>query len=142
MPEVLVSSIGFLKQEIVAGNHRFIADEPVAAGGSDAGPDPYSLLLAALGACTSMTLQIYAKRKDWPLEKVEVMLTFSRIHAEDCEDCSTKQGMVSKIERRIAIQGNLSDEQRTRLLEIAQHCPVHRTLTSEIVIQDQLVSLA
>jgi len=141
MPEVRVSSVGFLKQEIVAGNHRFIADEPVASGGSDAGPDPYSLLLAALGACTSMTLQIYAKRKEWPLEKVEVTLTHSHIHADDCVDCTTKQGMINQIERRIEIRGALTDEQRARLLEIAQHCPVHKTLTSEIVIRDQLVSL-
>lgn len=136
MSEVIVSSVGFLKQEITAGNHRLVADEPKEAGGSDEGPDPYSLLLAALGACTSMTLQLYAKRKGWPLEKVEVKLSHSRIHAEDCEDCHTKAGNVSRIDRRISLTGPLSEEQKARLLEIAQHCPVHRTLTSEISIKD------
>lgn len=139
MSNVVVSSEGFLKQSIKAGAHTLIADEPREAGGSDAGPDPYSLLLAALGACTSMTLQLYAKRKGWPLERVEVRLSHSRIHAEDCEDCATKQGYINRIERHIALTGPLSDEQKTRLLEIAQHCPVHRTLTSEISIKDYLV---
>jgi len=138
MPEVIVSSVGFLKQEITAGNHRLVADEPKEAGGSDEGPDPYSLLLAALGACTSMTLQLYAKRKGWPLERVEVRLTHSRIHAEDCESCVTKAGKISRIDRHISLVGPLSDEQKARLLEIAQHCPVHRTLTSEISIKDYL----
>lgn len=139
MSEVIVSSVGFLKQEITAGNHRLVADEPIEAGGSDEGPDPYSLLLAALGACTSMTLQLYARRKNWPLERVEVRLSHSRIHAEDCEDCQTREGRLSRIERRIALTGPLSGVQKTRLLEIAQHCPVHRTLTSEISIKDYLV---
>ncbi len=138
MSEVIVSSVGFLKQEITAGNHRLVADEPKEAGGSDEGPDPYSLLLAALGTCTSMTLQLYAKRKNWPLEKVEVRLSHSRMHAEDCESCVTTQGYISRIERRISLTGTLSDEQKTRLLEIAQRCPVHKTLTSEISIKDYL----
>ncbi|HXU36168.1 MAG TPA: OsmC family protein [Blastocatellia bacterium] len=138
MSEVIVSSVGFLKQEITAGNHRLVADEPKEAGGSDEGPDPYSLLLGALGACTSMTLQLYAKRKNWPLEKVEVRLSHSRIHAEDCESCVTRQGYITRIDRRITLTGPLSDEQKTRLLEIAQHCPVHKTLTSEISIKDYL----
>lgn len=138
MSEVIVSSVGFLKQEITAGNHRLVADEPKEAGGSDEGPDPYSLLLAALGACTSMTLQLYAKRKNWPLEKVEVRLSHSRIHAEDCESCATTQGYIARIERRISLTGPLSDEQKTRLLEIAQHCPLHKTLTAEISIKDYL----
>jgi putative redox protein len=138
MADVIVSSRGFLKQEITAGNHRLVADEPREAGGADEGPDPYSLLLAALGACTSMTLQLYAKRKGWPLEKVDVRLSHSRIHAEDCEDCQTREGKISRIERHIALTGPLSDEQKRRLLEIAQHCPVHRTLTSEISIKDDL----
>ena len=138
MAEVIVKSIGYLKQQINAGKHTLIADEPLEAGGSDAGPDPYSLLLGALGACTAMTLQLYARRKNWPLENVEVRLTHSRIHAEDCAECATKQGNVGRIERRIALSGPLSDEQKTRLLEIAQHCPVHRTLRSEISIKDYL----
>ena len=136
MSEVIVSSDGFLKQQITAGAHSFVADEPREAGGTDSGPDPYSLLLAALGACTSMTLQLYARRKNWPLEKVEVRLSHSRIHAEDCQECVTKQGSIGRIERRISLTGQLSDEQKTRLLEIAQHCPVHKTLTSEISIKD------
>ena len=139
MSEVIVHSVGFLKQEITAGNHRLVADEPKEAGGSDEGPDPYSLLLAALGACTSMTLQLYARRKGWPLEKVEVKLSHSRIHAEDCAECATTQGYITRIERRIALAGPLSDEQKTRLLEIAQHCPVHKTLTTEMSIKDYLV---
>jgi putative redox protein len=139
MSEVTVSSDGFLTQEITAGNHTLVADEPREAGGTDAGPDPYSLLLGALGACTSMTLQLYARRKGWPLEKVEVRLVHSRIHAQDCLDCKSAQGYVSRIERHISLTGPLSDEQKARLLEIAQHCPVHKTLTSEISIKDYLV---
>jgi putative redox protein len=139
MNEVIVSSDGFLRQQIKAGSHNLIADEPLESGGTNSGPDPYSLLLAALGACTSMTLQLYARRKNWPLERVEVRLSHSRIHADDCQDCATKQGYVARIERHIALTGPLSDEQKTRLLEIAQHCPVHKTLTSEISIKDYLV---
>ncbi|HWC77891.1 MAG TPA: OsmC family protein, partial [Blastocatellia bacterium] len=134
MAEVIVSSIGYLKQEIRAGSHSLIADEPVETGGTDAGPGPYELLLAALGACTSMTLQMYARRKSWPLEKVEVSLSHGRIHAEDCQDCETKEGRITQIERYISLTGDLTAEQRQRLLEIAQHCPVHKTLTGEISI--------
>ena len=138
MTEVIVSSIGFLQQEITAGAHNFYADEPTEQGGKDSGPDPYSLLLAALGACTAMTLQLYAKKKDWPLEQVEVSLRHERIHAADCDSCATTDGMISRIDRYISFTGPLSDEQRARLLEIAQRCPVHRTLTSEISIRDHL----
>ena len=138
MAEVTVSSDGFLKQNITAGNHTLIADEPRLAGGTDAGPDPYSLLLAALGACTAMTLQLYARRKEWPLEKVEVSLRHYRIHADDCEDCRTKEGLIDRIERHISLTGELNEEQRARLLEIAGRCPVHKTLTSEISIKDSL----
>jgi uncharacterized OsmC-like protein len=138
MAEVIVSSSGYLKQEITAGLHKLIADEPVEFGGTDAGPDPYSLLLASLGACTSMTLQMYAKRKGWPLEHVKVSLMHSRIHAKDCGQCVTKEGKISRIERRITLTGPLTDEQRARLLEIAAKCPVHKTLTSEISIVDTL----
>ncbi|HWN99305.1 MAG TPA: OsmC family protein [Blastocatellia bacterium] len=138
MAEVIVSSDGFLKQRITAGNHTLIADEPREAGGSDSGPDPYSFLLAALGACTSMTLQLYARRKGIPLEKVEVSLKNSRIHAKDCETCDSKEGKIEQIERYISVSGPLTDEQKQRLLEIAQRCPVHKTLTSEIVIKDFL----
>lgn len=138
MSEVIVSSVGFLKQEITAGPHRLYADEPKEAGGNDTGPDPYSLLLAALGACTSMTLQLYARRKGWPLEKVQVSLRNERIHARDCEDCASEDGMITRIERYISLTGPLDEEQRARLLEIAQRCPVHRTLTAEISIKDFL----
>jgi putative redox protein len=138
MAEVVVSSDGYLRQKISAGKHTLIADEPREAGGSDAGPDPYSFLLAALGACTAMTLQIYARRKEWPLEKVEVSLRHSRIHAEDCRDCTTTHGKIDQIERYISLSGPLSGDQKARLLEIAQRCPVHKTLTSEVSIKDFL----
>ena len=138
MAEIVVTSVGYLKQEITAGPHNFYADEPREFGGNDSAPDPYSLLLAALGACTSMTLQIYARRKEWPLEKVEVSLRHSRIHAADCQDCETKEGRIERIERYISLTGPLSDEQKQRLLEIAQRCPVHKTLMSEISIKDFL----
>ena len=138
MAEVIVSSIGYLKQQITAGAHVLIADEPRAAGGDDVGPDPYSLLLAALGACTAMTLQIYARRKEWPLEKVEVSLRHSRVHAADCDECATTQGKIDQIERYISLVGPLSAEQKARLLEVAQRCPVHKTLTSEVSIKDFL----
>lgn len=138
MAEVIVRSVGFLKQEITAGGHTLVADEPEAAGGSDAGPDPYSLLLAALGTCTAMTLQLYARHKKIPLERVEVSLSHDRIHAKDCQDCETKDGTIDRIERYISLTGDLTEEQKTRMLQIAQRCPVHKTLTSEISIKDHL----
>ena len=110
-----------------------MADEP-APGGDDTGPTPYDLLLAALGACTAMTLRLYAQRKQWPLADVTVSLRHSRIHAEDCANCETRAGLLDRIERVIRLDGNLDDDQRERLLEIADRCPVHRTLQSEIVI--------
>ena len=131
------SAAGFT-QEVEAGRHRLAADEPVAAGGADAGPSPYELLLAALGACTSMTLAMYARRKQWPLERVTVRLEHARIHAQDCAECDTKEGMLDRIEREISLTGPLSAEQRARLLEIANRCPVHRTLVSEIDIRTRL----
>jgi uncharacterized OsmC-like protein len=138
MAEVIVSSIGNLAQRIDAGNHQFFADEPTDGGGQDTGPDPYSLLLAALGACTSMTLQLYASRKGWPLERVEVSLRHSRTHAQDCQNCGKSESKLERIDRYIHVTGELSAEQRMRLLEIAQRCPVHRTLRSEILIEDYL----
>jgi uncharacterized OsmC-like protein len=128
------SAAGFA-QEIHAGAHRLHADEPVSAGGTDTGPSPYDLLLAALGACTSMTVAMYARRKAWPLEEVTVHLRHSRIHAADCVECETKEGMLDRIERDIHFAGPLTHEQRFKLLEIANKCPVHRTLTSEIDIE-------
>lgn len=138
MAEVVVSSVDYLKQEITAGNHKLIADEPLEAGGSDNGPDPYSLLLAALGACTAMTLQMYARRKEWPLDKVEVSLRHSRIHAKDCEECETKEDKVERIDRYISLTGPLTSEQKNRLMEIAKRCPVHKTMVSEVSIKDFL----
>jgi putative redox protein len=122
------------QQTIAVGPHRMLADEPVAAGGEDTGPGPYDLLLAGLGACTSMTMRMYADRKSLPLERVTVTLKHSRIHAEDCAECETKAGMLDQIERVIAMEGALDGEQREKLMEIADKCPVHRTLTSEIHI--------
>jgi uncharacterized OsmC-like protein len=132
------SASGFA-QEIHAGRHRIVADEPVSAGGTDTGLSPYDLLLAALGSCTSMTVGIYARRKSWPLEEVTVHLRHSKIHATDCAECETKEGMLDRIERDIHFAGPLTEEQRSKLLEIANKCPVHRTLTSEIDIVTRAV---
>jgi len=125
---------GFL-QEVVSGAHHLQADEPVSAGGSDAAPGPYDYLLIALGVCTSMTVGLYARRKQWPLENITVSLRHSRIHAKDCEECETKEGMLDRIETEIELTGSLSSEQRAKLMEIAAKCPVHRTLKSEINIR-------
>jgi uncharacterized OsmC-like protein len=132
------SAAGFA-QEIQAGRHRIVADEPASVGGTDTGPSPYDLLLAALGACTSMTVGMYARRKAWPLEEVAVHLRHSRIHATDCAECETNEGMLDRIERDIHFTGPLTDEQRSKLLEIANKCPVHRTLTSEIDIETRAI---
>jgi putative redox protein len=126
---------GKLQQEIMSGPHRFLADEPVKAGGLDSGPGPYDLLLASLGACTSMTLRLYADNKKLSLDRVSVRLTHNRIHAEDCLNCETKEGMIDRIDRNITLEGELSADERKRLLEIADKCPVHRTLESEIEIR-------
>jgi putative redox protein len=125
-------------QEITAGSHHLKADEPVASGGTDTGPSPYDLLLAALGACTSMTISLFARRRGWPLEAVAVRLRHSRVHAEDCADCETKDRKLDRIEREIGLRGELGEEQRRQLLAIADKCPVHRTLTSEIWIESRL----
>jgi putative redox protein len=126
---------GKFQQEIMSGPHRFLADEPVKAGGLDSGPGPYDLLLASLGACTSMTLRLYAENKKLPLQRVSVRLTHNKIHAEDCLNCETKEGMIDRIDRNITLEGALSADERKRLLEIADKCPVHRTLESEIEIR-------
>ena len=139
--EVVVTEIGSgFAQRIEAGRHVLIADEPVASGGTDSGPDPYALLLAALGACTSMTLRLYASKKAWPLEAVEVRLRHERVYAKDCEDCVEKRdGHVERITRELALSGPLTEEQKARLVEIAERCPVHRTLTAALEIVTKLV---
>ena len=139
MSDVTVISRTNLQNEVRFGEEQtFITDEPQSLGGDGAGPDPYTLLLAALGSCISMTLTLYARRKNWPLERVEVRLSQRRIHAADCAGCETKSDtFVHRIERSVHLEGALlSEEQRTRLQEIAHKCPVHKTLSSEIVIVD------
>jgi putative redox protein len=140
--EVIVTGSGAgVAQAITAGEHRLVADEPEASGGTDMGPNPYDLLLAALGSCTSATMAMYARRKQWPLETVRVHLRHSKVHATDCADCETKPALLDHIERDIELVGALDDEQRARLLEIADRCPVHRTLTSTIDIKTRLVGM-
>jgi uncharacterized OsmC-like protein len=125
-------------QKVDASGHLVRADEPVAQGGTATGPTPYDLLLASLGACTSMTISMYARRKQWPLEHVTVHLRHSRVHAEDCAQCEAAPRKLDRIERELELRGELSDDQRTRLLSIAERCPVHVTLTSEIDIRTRL----
>jgi len=138
--EVVVAETGAGKfaQAVAVGRHRLRADEPKGSGGDDTGPGPYDYLLAGLGACTSMTLRMYAERKGWPLERVTVRLSHRKIHAEDCENCETKEGKIDRVDRAIEIAGPLDEEQRARLLEIADKCPVHRTLESENLIVTEL----
>ena len=138
MPEVVVSSLGDLRQEIWAGGHTLTADEPREMSGEDTGASPYELLLGALGACTSITLLLYARRKGWPLEQVEVRLRHQRIHAEDCADCETKEGWLDAIEKEIVVAGDLTPEQQERLGEIAHRCPVNQTLLREVKITQTL----
>lgn len=135
---VMVRHKEHLQQQVQAGSHRWIVDEPIEAGGDGAGPDPYALLLAALGACTSMTLMMYARVKQWPLESVQVELSHERIHATDCQTCLSQEGRVDKIRRNIHLFGPLSQEQVDRLRWIATRCPVHQTLISETQIVDTL----
>jgi putative redox protein len=133
------SGAGPFGETVRVGSHVLPADEPAAVGGNDTGPGPYDYLLAALGTCTTMTLRLYARQKKWPLEKVTVRLKHDRVHAADCAAGETKEGKIDQLERLIHLDGPLTDEQRQRLLEIANKCPVHRTLTSEVLIPTRLI---
>jgi uncharacterized OsmC-like protein len=136
---VVVTSTGHgLVQEVTVGPHRLESDEPKSAGGFDQGPDPYALLLASLGSCTAMTLQLYARHKAMPLEGIRVHLRHAKVHSQDCAECVDKPVLLDWIERRIELSGKLSAEQRAVLLGIANKCPVHRTLTSQIKIDTSL----
>ena len=126
-------------QNISVGSHRYHADEPFDAGGRDAGPDPYELLLAALGSCVSITLRMYADRKQWPLEAVRVELSWARVHMADCADCDNGFEMTDGIEMELSLVGDLSESQRERLMNIANKCPVHRTLSSPIKVREREV---
>lgn len=134
---VTETGTGTYTQEIIAGEHRLTADEPRPVGDDD-GPTPYDLLLAGLGACTSMTVRMYANRKDWPLRQVRVTLRHSRIHAKDCAECETTIGWISQIDREIELTGDLDDGQRQKLMDIAERCPVHQTLTGQVRISSTL----
>lgn len=138
MSEVVVTSLSNLRNEVSYGEGQtLITDEPADVGGEGTGPDPYTLLLAALGSCVSMTVTLYARRKGWPLERVIVRLRQRRVHAKDCAVCqSTTEGFIHHIERSVRLEGELDEEQRERLQEIAHKCPVHRTLTGEVVITE------
>jgi putative redox protein len=132
-----IGKSGFVT-EIRVNGHSLVADEPISAGGTNLGPTPYDFVLAGLGACTAMTLRMYADRKDWPLETVTVRLNHQKIHAGDCQSCETKEGMLDQIEREIELAGPLDDPQKARLIQIANRCPVHRTLNSEIIVRSKL----
>ena len=138
MSEVTVTSLSNLRNEVSYGDGQtLVTDEPAEVGGEGAGPDPYTLLLAALGSCVSMTVTLYARRKGWPLAGVRVRLRQRRVHAKDCAECGgTSDGFIHHIERAVELEGDLTDEQRARLQEIAHRCPVHRTLTSEIAVTE------
>jgi putative redox protein len=138
--EVLIAETGEGKfmNHVVVGRHHFFSDEPAAVGGNDSGPDPYDLIAAALGACTSMTLRMYADRKGWPLERVQVRVNHDKIHAGDCKNCEQEEGKIDKLVRIIKVDGDLDDKQRARLLEIADRCPVHQTLLRENVVETSL----
>ena len=138
MSDVTVTSLVNLQNEVTYGaGHSFVTDEPVVAGGEDAGADPYTLLLAALGSCISMTVTLYARRKSWPVDRVTVRLRQQRIHGKDCQECEQQpEGFVHRIERSVTVDGNLTEEQHARLQEIAHKCPVHKTLTSPIIITE------
>ena len=137
-PVLVRGAAGGFAQTLEIGPHRLTADEPVTVGGTATGPTPYELLLAALGSCTSMTISMYARHKQWPLESVVVRLKHEKIHAKDCEECETKVGKIDQIDREIELTGPLTDDQRQKCLAIADRCPVHQTLMSKIRISTRL----
>lgn len=138
MKEVVVKFIKNYQQEAKTGQHSFIIDESKDVGGDGRGPDPYDLLLSALGGCTSMTIMMYAKRKGWPLDGVQVKLSHEKIHANDCDECVTEEGKLDEITKTIFLRGDLTQEQKERLLEIAERCPVNKTLTTECHVLGKL----
>lgn len=135
---VVEAQQGKFAQDIYAGRHRLRADEPLAAGGADSGPNPYELLLSALGACTAMTVRLYANHKQLPLTRLTVDLKHDKVHANDCEECETRDAKIDRIDRVLTLEGDLDEAQRAKLLEIANKCPVHRTLQSEVWISTRL----
>jgi putative redox protein len=139
MGPVIVRAAASLRNEIAAGEHRLIADEPVDAGGTDEGPTPYDFLSAGLGACTSMTMRVVAMRENIPLEGAEIQIVNDRMYAKDCADCTSSTGYIHRFEVRIKLAGNLTQPQRERLLSVARRCPVAKTLSSEIKIHEELV---
>jgi putative redox protein len=139
MVPVVVRSADAIRVDITAGPHSFIVDEPGAVGGTDAGPTPYDLLAGALGACTSMTLHIVAKREQIPLEGLELTIGNDRMHAKDCADCLTTAGYLHRFDVKMKFLGpGLTDAHRLRLIEVAKRCPVYRTLTNEIRIVEEM----
>jgi putative redox protein len=139
MAEVVVRSIGGIAQEVRARDHVLQADEPRELGGTDAGPSPYELLLAALGSCTAITLRLYAKRQGWPLDGIEIVLRHERVHIQDCQDCDSPNARLDRITKRLSLHGTLDRAQRLRLAEIAERCPVQRTLLGTMHIDQELV---
>jgi uncharacterized OsmC-like protein len=135
---VVVGPTTGFRTEVDVGGHHLVVDEPVPVGGTDTGPSPYEMLLAALGACTAMTLRLYADRRKWPLERVRVALKHHKVHAQDCVDCETKPAKMDIVDRVLTLEGALSEEQRARLLEIAERCPVHQTLQSKIQVNTRV----
>ena len=136
MATITLRNIGNLQQQVTAGNHTFIVDEPTGAGGDDAGPNPYEYLLASLASCTAITLIMYARRKRWALEEIEITINNSRIHSDDCDHAEEEGMYIDEIKREIILRGDLSKDERERLAYIATRCPVARTLTSPTHIHD------